>query len=382
MMRESIVIRNFGPVKNLEIDQIKPLTVFIGESGSGKSAIMKVVALFRWLYKMTNLRSYMKSSGVSKSPFRFKFDSYLKNGLSEYMCKDTFFEYRNGSCTIKYEKGKLTGTNYIIPQNELSLEKIVFISDRRNVIPDIFEHQMKGQDGMFYLNETYQEYLLATSAIREMPFQSLNVKFEVKKTPAGSKHYITSMNPDNPFSINLRSASSGIQNIVPLSLIVEYFSTKFDLIKSMNESIFSYVAKGDNLKSFKAETNIGEFPVKNVSIFIEEPELSLFPDTQLSLMDFLINRCFVLKKANYSESLMIATHSPYIVNYLNVLMKRKPSDSDDAAFISSDDVAAYLVYNGTLQNLMQEDSQNNHRIVDSQDLSEPMVEMMTEYKSL
>lgn len=56
-MQESIVIKNFGPVKEVEISNIRLFTVFIGESGSGKSTVMKVIALFRWIYKMVNIRS-------------------------------------------------------------------------------------------------------------------------------------------------------------------------------------------------------------------------------------------------------------------------------------------------------------------------------------
>lgn len=44
-MQESIIIKNFDPLKDVEINDIKPLTVFIGKSASGKSTIMKVIAL-------------------------------------------------------------------------------------------------------------------------------------------------------------------------------------------------------------------------------------------------------------------------------------------------------------------------------------------------
>lgn len=51
-MKESIIIKNFGPLKEVEIDDIKPLTVFIGKSAGGKSIIMKVIVLMRYIYKM------------------------------------------------------------------------------------------------------------------------------------------------------------------------------------------------------------------------------------------------------------------------------------------------------------------------------------------
>ena len=42
-MKESIIIKNLGPLKEVEISDIKPLTVFIGKSASGKSTIMKII---------------------------------------------------------------------------------------------------------------------------------------------------------------------------------------------------------------------------------------------------------------------------------------------------------------------------------------------------
>ena len=50
-MKESIIIKNFGPLKEVEIDDIKPLTVFIGKSAGGKSIIMK--ALIPQHYNLT-----------------------------------------------------------------------------------------------------------------------------------------------------------------------------------------------------------------------------------------------------------------------------------------------------------------------------------------
>ncbi|HAK75961.1 MAG TPA: ATP-binding protein, partial [Runella sp.] len=40
-MTESIKIKNLGPIKDIYINDIKPLTILIGESGSGKSTLMK-----------------------------------------------------------------------------------------------------------------------------------------------------------------------------------------------------------------------------------------------------------------------------------------------------------------------------------------------------
>ena len=42
---EYITIKEFGPLKNIENLEIKPFTVLIGESASGKSTLMKLITV-------------------------------------------------------------------------------------------------------------------------------------------------------------------------------------------------------------------------------------------------------------------------------------------------------------------------------------------------
>lgn len=294
--------------------------------------------------------------------------------------------------TISYSEKKLRGTNINVPREEISLEKVVFISAKRSLIPDLFEGNAKIQKQMFYLEDTFRNYLLATSAIKQMSLVPLGVKFEVKRTSQGYKHFISSINGTNSYSIRLKDASSGTQNLTPLSLIVEYFSKKYDLVSSMNQSVLSYVSRGDRLMDFKPHSNLGDFPIKRVSLFVEEPELSLFPDAQLELMDYLVDSCFLSHSSTYSMALMIATHSPYIVNYLNVIIARnKQSDrvaetipaGNDSTSISmrGEDIAVYRVYDGEIQNLMAGVDLGG-RWVNTYDLSEPMGNILNEYQRL
>jgi len=389
-MSESLIIRHFGPINDVEIPEIRPMTVLIGESGSGKSTIMKVLAMFQWLYKMICLRSYMKYAGVKKSAFRLRFDRLLQeNGLASFLQQETELEYRNGSVTITYANKKLGGTNVNVPRDEISLEKVVFISAKRSLIPDLYEGNAKIQKEMFYLDDTLKNYILATSSIKQMKLNPLGVRFEVKRTSQGYKHFISSLQAENNYSIRLRDASSGTQNLTPLALIVEYFSKNYDLVSSMNQSVLSYVSRGDRLMDFKPHSNLGDFPIKRVSLFVEEPELSLFPDAQLELMDYLVDRCFVSHSKEYSMSLMIATHSPYIVNYLNVFLARgsrinSVSESDatpnqsHTPSLSGNDLAVYSVYDGKLQSLILHNDLNTETWVNPSDLSEAMESMRDE----
>ncbi|EAJ6965115.1 ATP-binding protein, partial [Campylobacter jejuni] len=42
MMCRKIEVKNFGPIKYIDI-KVKPLTILIGKSGTGKSALMKLI---------------------------------------------------------------------------------------------------------------------------------------------------------------------------------------------------------------------------------------------------------------------------------------------------------------------------------------------------
>ncbi|MBO4602844.1 MAG: AAA family ATPase [Salinivirgaceae bacterium] len=378
-MKEYLEIRNFGPIEKIVLDEIKPFTVFIGESGSGKSTIMKMLAILRWVYKMVNIRSYLKDySGISKSPFRFNFQTYLKqDGLFGYLRHDTYIHYSRGKCEMEYAKSSFKLISQKIPKNELNLEKISFISEKRNLIPDVLDHNLSVNKKAFYLNEVWNDYIIATENISELNMPFTNVKYQSVKNKQGTKHIIKPIDNDSDdYAIDLESASSGIQSTTPLSLIVEYFTKHYDLIKAMNRSVLSYLSEFDDFSSFKSEIKISDFTNKRVNLFIEEPELSLYPDNQLKLMDFLVDRTIHSKTGKYDITLTISSHSPYIVNYLNVLLLKKEGGID------RNNIAVYRVYDGTIQDLMLRNDRNQIVSVDTRDLSESMKEIYQQYMDL
>ena len=138
-MKESITIRNFGPIKEVCIKDLHPRTILIGESGSGKSTILKVVALFRYIYKMLNIRFYLKSSQIDRSPFRIRLNDYFKtNALDQYVRSDSEIIYtvkfENTSYTLSFQKGKLHMPKSMNSE-DLVYIKGSFVSENRNIIP-------------------------------------------------------------------------------------------------------------------------------------------------------------------------------------------------------------------------------------------------------
>lgn len=374
-MKEYLRIQNFGPIVDIELDDIAPLTILIGESGSGKSTVMKVLSMFRWIYKRIVLRSYVRQAKIKKTGIGIQMKTLLKTSqLSEYIKSDSEIIYRRGNYSIVYSNGKLNA-QADIPADDLSLEKICYISDKRSMIPDFLENKIEKKNANYHLQDTLENFLLAADSIRQLPLDYLNVELKIEKGTQGDKYMIKGTN-GIPCSIQLRNSSSGTQTVTPLSLIVEYYAKKFDSQKSMNSSLFSYLQDNDKLDVFNTAKNIGEIKSKNVHLFIEEPELSLYPESQRSLIDFLVNRCFMTEHP-YNMTLMMATHSPYIVNYLNVLIRR--SKEQGLSYIRPDDVNVYEIFEGNAGPLK---TLNDRPIIDTRSMSDPITEMYTEFNSL
>jgi predicted ATP-dependent endonuclease of OLD family len=352
-MQESIIIRNFGPIKEIAITDIRPFTVFIGESGSGKSTIMKVLVLFRWLYKMVSIRAYLKHSNITESPFKFDLGTYFKNnGFEEdtYRRENTEIIYKKGTTTLHY-RVRLT-ISPLMPKEELSLDKICFISEKRNQIPDILAGKGGDKNMNFFLSETLSNFQDGEEYVKKLNFDYLGAKYSSEKTPAGTKYYIEGLHKEAPYKIKLENASSGMQTLTPLSVIIEYFAKHYDLNTRFNKTILKYMSENDSLADFKPVKNIGSIKHRNVHIHIEEPELSLYPESQRSLINFIVNRCFVENNKDYHMTVMLATHSPYIINHLNLLIKAGEKNKPvEGAQLDYDNVAVYQVAEGKLLDL-------------------------------
>lgn len=374
-MNEYLRIQNFGPIVDIELDNIAPLTILIGESGSGKSTVMKVLSMFRWIYKRVVLRSYVRQAKIKKTGIGIQMKTLLKTSqLNEYIKSDTEIIYRRDNYTISYSSGKLNA-QADIPADNLSLEKICYISDKRSMIPDFLENKIEKKNANYHLQDTLENFLLAADSIRQLPLDYLHVELKIEKGSKGDKYIIKGTN-GTPCTIQLRNSSSGTQTVTPLSLIVEYYAKKFDSQKSMNSSLFSYLQDNDKLDVFSTAKNIGGIKSKNVHLFIEEPELSLYPESQSRLIDFLVNRCF-MSEHPYNMTLMMATHSPYIVNYLNVLIRR--TKEQGLPYISPKDVNVYEIFEGGAGQLKTLDKRP---IIDTRSMSDPITEMYSEFNSL
>ncbi len=378
-MKESIIIRNTGPLKNIIITDIPSLTVFIGPSGSGKSMLMKIVILMRYIFKLICIRSYLKNSGISKSPIQINFNKFLKDDLKIYLSGNpeaeiiyTFTSDGGDEYRIEYRNQKLV-TAISIPDNDIHFSKESWVSETRNVIPSWIANPANSKGSLgFYFHETLSDFNEATRHIHGVDIDFINGHLDIEHGN-GMPQYLFSM-PGVHEPIELRYASSGIQTVAPLALLTKYFANDFSFKEAKKRSILSFLYEGDRITEFHPSTELSSVPTV-VNIHVEEPELSLDPDSQIKMVDYLVATAF--NNAENSVSLMLATHSPYIVNALNLIVNRNGGHGS----LPPERVAAYALHNGYLIDLKSKTEFGN-TVIDTIDLTDPMERILMEYNRL
>lgn len=127
-----------------------------------------------------------------------------------------------------------------------------------------------------------QEYEKAEKEIKEL---DLSIAGNLKFKRIDNESYIYH---NKNQKILLSQASSGVQTLLPLLLILEI--------------------------SFKNKNYI------NLNYVVEEPELNLFPEAQYELLKYLAKNCLETNNTIKSKNLIITTHSPYILSCVNNLL--------------------------------------------------------------
>lgn len=391
---EHLYLKNFGPIKEMDID-LKPLMVFIGESGSGKSAILKLLSLLKWVHKQNNLRTYFVKSSIAKKKSdysRLKSDNLLKtSGLNELVRKDTEIRFQIGD-TLYESKGKIPTDTKL--NGELTLDKIAFISENRGVLPDIYANKIPRSFKLpYYLQDTYDNFLTAFEQLGKKEFfiESTDLILFQKK---GILPQFFIKDKGNTFEMKFENSSSGTKTVLFPEIIVSYLTQKYDfkdvLARGFNDFLMNRIQQMQQLGEMTTNINLDKFSGRKLSIFIEEPELSLFPSAQRRLLNRLVRDCFAEnKQENCVTNLAFATHSPYILTSLNNLLlagetaklteKRALVSQvvSEEYWLTAEQVGAYAIENGKVNNIIEGDN-----LIDGAYLDSISDEISSEFSSI
>lgn len=382
-MKENVIIEDFGPISKVRIDDIKPFTVLIGKSATGKSTIMKVIALCRYIYKLANIRSYYHLSNITRSPFRIDFRALMReNGLDGMLKTSTRIIYtvsfdNDNKYTVEYSDKKLHSLPNVAIEDLIFL-KGVFVSENRNAVSSWLGSSLERRSMSmgFYFDETLKLFLDATDVVKEIGLPSIGMVLSVAKSSNGQMQYLLHKDGAKNNSFKLKDASSGMKSTVPLAVIVNYMARKFNFKEAYRRSVIDYLLKADRLTDFRPATEVdGLRPM--VSIHVEEPELSLDPDSQILLQSNIVDTLFHRASEDRTCKLMYATHSPYLANHINLLMAQWENNPETG--LNPDNVEVFLTESdGTLRSVIVRD-EKGRKIVDSEFLAKEIESLYSDY---
>lgn len=352
MIRERIRVKNVGALKDTGMLALQPLTVLIGNSASGKSTLMKLVILMRYIFKRICIRAYLKNAQIDEKIFYIRYRDFLRDDLKYLVTDDSFIEYivetpDNHQFRVTISLGKLEYDDNI-PSLDIVFFKEVWVSEMRSVIPTLASKGSLAKNTSlgFFFDETFDDFKAATDTINHFDLDYVGLKFDVVVGGNNQKKYMVTPDDGSYAAIELRNASSGIQTTAPLLAMVKYFSTEFSFKKAQERSIISYLFEKDLTRKYRPDMEMADMP-RIVHMHIEEPELSLDPSSQIKLINGIIQQAFHNTLDGRTVNLMFATHSPYILNDLNLLIKAFDTGKKiDGACLDYEQLSVYLLNGG------------------------------------
>ncbi|WP_025142478.1 AAA family ATPase [Pedobacter jeongneungensis] len=282
-MRERIIVKNFGPIKEVDIE-IRDINVFIGTTSSGKSTIAKLISIFQ-NESVRYRANWNKKTGEEPNNALLEFYRLLAAYNIEFRIgKDTHIRYELGELYCAVGSGFIEST--FSPYSILPICTPVYIPAERvfysTLSQSIFSLINNDVSLPKWLLDFGNKFEIARRDVRNLEVDFLNAKYSFKDG-------VDMVELENGHTIRLSQASSGVQSIIPLMLVLQSLT--------------------EDQQNIQKEIGYDLF-------VIEEPEMNLYPSSQKDLLEFIIER---VKRT--SDKLIITTHSPYILTSLDNLVQ-------------------------------------------------------------
>lgn len=334
-----IKIRNFGPIKDGCIENegwmdIKKVTVFIGNQGSGKSTVAKLISVFTKIEKSLVRGDFEKNIFESRNRLKSYYLPYHR--LEDYLNDNSEIDYTGDKYSIVYRNETLSINE--IQNSKYALPQIMYVPAERNFLAYI-----KGAEELKLSSEALQEfsteYYKAKQEVNGDPLLLPINNSEIRYDKRSDELYLKS----NNYRIKLSVASSGFQSFVPLYLVstnlansVKQQSGKKSEMSSEETVKFQKglrtIWDNDHLTESQKRQAISELASAFNKIafinIVEEPEQNLFPSSQQKMLNSLLE----INNMNEGNKLIMTTHSPYLINFLSISiegesLKNKLSES-------------------------------------------------------
>jgi ABC-type lipoprotein export system ATPase subunit len=411
-----LVIKHVGPIDSIDIN-LKRFNFFIGPQSSGKSTIAKILSTCEWIEKEVAIT---RDEKAIPNAYEFKKIIETFHKIEEYFDNpnDSYVLYETDYITIRYEHKNLD--IHLKRDAEYHRQKICYIPAERNAatLPELNGYEFGQTNLKSFLFDWYMAREFFNKGNKN-DVLGLGVQYYYDKTLDEKRDRIQHTNGIS-YNISLSSSSSGLQSVIPLLVMVQYytgqyfeeydFKNSFEQVAQVRKMRFA-LTREIALKLYKpgfiedeATTLIQELNDelhkgnrKAIEIFeiydkacdrllipnrttfiIEEPEQNLYPQTQVLLIEAIVKLC----TTDRDHAFTMTTHSPFVLNYINVLLKRFYKNVDSKATISPEELSVFATQDGRLVDLMQRNTTSGEWSVNAEDLVEVMRTMLQEYREL
>lgn len=407
-----IKIYNIGSISKVEMT-LKKVTFILGPQSSGKSTIAKLLCHCQWVEKRC-YNNFEKESQFFMQGTNFRDGLIEYHRLEGYFLPNSYIRYEGNHILLEYKEEKV----YISKlDKEYTYPKVCYIPAERNLItaiPNLKKYNDTNDLILYFMYDWFEarEYLkdIDLSKLLQRPiayhYTKQNDFDEIK---------------DGGTSLKLANASSGVQSILPLMAVMHYVlfsiynrykplsSEQRMQLNELTANIDSVIAKMEKLKAQKEKTKEDveemlqnhivrqvmndstidmldslqrKFFYQNTNLYIEEPEQNLFPEAQETLLYWMLKN---IQHEEHDNSLLVTTHSPYILFALNncliggLVMDKISSDNlrSREGWINPAEVAVYEIHEGELKPIQDEDG-----LLDNNYLNRASKKISNEYMSL
>lgn len=411
-----LIIKNVGPVKSIDIE-LKRFNVIIGPQSSGKSTVAKILSTCEWVEKEVATTRDEHAIG-NREEFKELVESFHKiEGYFDYS-KPSYIYFETDVVTICYNDEDFSvhlknGADYY-------RQKICYVPSERNMVTlsELNGFEFKATNLRSFLFDWYRAREFYNPE-NKADILGLGVKYYYDKKLKFNNDRVQHINGET-YDISLSNSSSGLQSVAPLIVMLQYYSEQYykeydfthsfeqeTKLKKMRSALTREVLlalykpgyKDDEtsslFKEFNEKLHMGDSQALEIfskyeeacnrlmiptrtTFIVEEPEQNLYPFTQVALLDKMVSLC----SASHEHGYTITTHSPFILNYLNVLIMRHYKKVEDKVSINLINLSVYAMQDGRMIDMMQTNACTGMISVNAEDLIEAIRNMYSEYVEL
>lgn len=358
LCERKIEITNFGPVKHAVVDLNKTYQIYIGAQASGKSTICKVIYFCEKMrdYSLTFLLEETQLLYNSSSNPVGSYLNYLKKQFMGCFGKTThmkpfeicyqFGEHqiditlKDGFVNFRFSDGLFYTMNALIRDACGIQLRINQVNETVTIFDKLNEYQMMKQQFQVHLEELFADsreiiYIPAGRSLLATLSEQLQ-EYSVSEMDLTMQEFITLIRrTKNRFGSKIPEMIKEYTKTVDGRIDKKAVEQAYDLIKKILKADYTSDSEGEKMYFDEYHwvklmySSSGQQEVlwilmllfililqkKSAFVVIEEPEAHLFPIAQRDVVQFITLMANVT-----SSSVLLTTHSPYILTSANILL--------------------------------------------------------------